>query len=227
LFRLVAVVLVVALAGCTPARNSNPTISEETRARLAKALEASGDSAAAAAVLRGHEKPQAAAPVPDDPLMHARQLVAAGQVDQGMAEAQAALASRGDDPPFALDVGRLAVRSGRLDQAGDIYQQILLRHPENVDALNGKGVVLAQQGKLADAANVLRQVLSMRPKDVPARYNLALVMLLSGETKVASSILEALDRSDPSPQVKATLNLTRDRAHGGVAVEPIAVRPPV
>ena len=98
-----------------------------------------------------------------------------------MAEAKAALAARGDDLRFALDVARLAMKSGRLADAGDVYQQILWRHPDSVEALNGKGVVLAQQGELTGAADVLRLALAHHPQDVPTRNNLALVMALSGE----------------------------------------------
>jgi Flp pilus assembly protein TadD len=215
LLQVASVALLAALTGCASAANT--TISDNTRERLADALQASGDSTNAAIVRDlANKKPE---PAPD-PLTHVSALVAAGQVDQGMREAKAALAARGDDLGFALEVGRLAVKSGRLADAGDVYQQISRRHPDNVEALNGKGVVAAQQGDLKGAADAFRKALALRPRDVPTRNNLALAMLLSGETNVAVSMLEDLDRSDGSPRVRVTLALARERSRVKDAGQP-------
>ena len=160
LLQVASVALLAALTSCASAANT--TISDNTRERLADALQASGDSTNAAIVRDlANKKPE---PAPD-PLTHVSALVAAGQVDQGMREAKAALAARGDDLGFALEVGRLAVKSGRLADAGDVYQQISRRHPDNVEALNGKGVVAAQQGDLKGAADAFRKALALRPRD--------------------------------------------------------------
>ena len=204
--RAAAIASVIAVAGCGLAANDDPdpTISDDTRARLAQALQASGDPASASAVLQ-----RPASPAAPDPLRLARALIAAGQVDQGLEEAKARVAAHRDDLALALDVGRLALGSGRPTQAADIYRQILLRHPDNVEALNGKGVVLAQQGDLTGAAESLRQALAHRPQDVPVRNNLALVLALNGQTDLALSMLEDLSRSDGSSSVKATLALVR------------------
>lgn len=229
--RAASLALIVVLAGCASANSPNLNISSDTRQRLAEALQASGDSANAAAILQGQpgrraEQQQQQQQQPVDTLTQASTLIMAGQVDQGMAEAKTALAARGDDLAFALDVGRLAMKSGRLADAGDVYQQILWRHPDSVEALNGKGVVLAQLGDLTGAADVLRQALARHPRDVPTRNNLALVMALSGETDVALSMLQDLDRTDGSPEVKATLALTRERLRVSGASQAAAVPQP-
>src|SRR5271166_7151742 len=137
MFQAVSVALIAALAGCASAL-PNQTISDDARIRLAEALQASGDPTNAA-IVRDQTAKKAGQPA--DPLTHATALIAAGQSDQGMSEAKAALAAHGDDLTFALEVGRLAVRSGRLADADDVYQQIALRHPDSVEGLNGKGVV--------------------------------------------------------------------------------------
>src|SRR5208283_3972533 len=186
IFPAASVALIVALAGCTSVP-PNQTISDDTRIRLAEALQASGDPTNAA-ILR--DQTTRKAPQAVDPLTHAAALIAAGQADQGMSEAKAALAAHGDDLAFALEVGRLAVKSGRLADAGGVYQQIALRHPDSVEALNGKGVVLAQRGDLNGATDAFRKALALRPQDVPSRNNLGLAMLLNGETDAALSILE-------------------------------------
>ena len=174
--------------------------------RLAEALEASGDSVNAAEALRPPESRTVA-----DPLIHAEVLIAAGQPDQGVAMAMAALVQRGDDVAFGLSVGRLALKAGRPEQAGYVYQQILQRHPDNLDAMNGKSVVQAQQGDLAGAADTLRQALAQSPRDVATRSNFAIVMLLSGHNDVALYVLEDLDHNSPSALIKANLALARQR----------------
>jgi Flp pilus assembly protein TadD len=210
LLGIVSVAIVTVLAGCAQGPVTGPTITDATREQLARALDASGDHESAAEVLRGRQSQQAPAHA-TDPIGQAALLIANGQVDQGMAEARGALAARGDDPVFALQVAHLAIKAGQLSEAGDIYQAILPRHPDNVDAWNGKGVVFAQQGNLSGAADAFGQALALRPDDPTSRYNLALVMLLSGETEVAISMLDALNRSNPSSQVSATLAMARSR----------------
>jgi tetratricopeptide (TPR) repeat protein len=111
----------------------------------------------------------------------------------------------------------------RQPEAGDVYQQISLRHPDSVEALNGKGVVLAQQSNLSGAADAFRKALALRPQDVPARNNLALAMLLRGEVDVARAMWEDLDRSDGSSQVNATLALARERSRTPVASQHAAL----
>ncbi len=188
-----SVALIAGLAGCAP--RPEPNITNDTRTQLARALQESGDSANAAIVRNqtGQQAGQAA-----DPLTHATALVTAGQVDEGMKVAMAALASRGDDLDFACEVGRLAVRSGRLNDAGEVYRQILRRHPDSVQALNGIGVVLAQQGDLNDAADAFRKALVQQPGDVPARHNLALLTTLTGKAGAGAAVREV-----PRPNVAA------------------------
>jgi Flp pilus assembly protein TadD len=174
-----AVAVLAALAGC--AGNAGLADDDTTRARVAKALEASGDAGNSAIVLRGQEAAEASrAP---DPIMHARQLIAFGQTEQGVAEARTALAARSDDPAFAIEVGRLVVRAGRLAEADIIYQDVLAHLPGSVEALNGHGVVLAQKGDLIGAAVAFRHALQLRPEDIPARNNLDLVMTLTNQSR--------------------------------------------
>jgi Flp pilus assembly protein TadD len=162
------------------AGDADLTVDGTTRSRLAQALEASGDPTNAAAVLRGQDGATNIAP-----------------------------AMRGDDPTFALKVAALAVRAGRLTEADEIYQQLLVRHPESVEALNGRGVVLAQRGDLQDAAGAFRQALELRPQDLPARNNLDLVRALTAPADRASQapdhenrVADAAAHAKPVPAAK-------------------------
>jgi Flp pilus assembly protein TadD len=178
LFKTASAALMAALAGCAPLPATQPTLTSDTRERLAKALQDSGDSADAA-IVRSQTGHQAAQRV--DPLTHATALVTAGQVDEGIKVARASLGSHADDLPYSCEVGRLAVRSGRLKDAGEVYEQILQRHPDSPEALNGMGVVLAQLGDLNGAADAFRKALALHPHDAPASHNLSLVMALTGQ----------------------------------------------
>jgi Flp pilus assembly protein TadD len=220
--RPLALLFVFIAAGCTSPDRSSQTVTNDTRARLAKALLEAGDPASAAEAMRTPAS-RAAQETPDD-LSNAQLLIAAGKVDAGLNVAEAALAARGDDPAFALSVASLAVKANRLQEAQKIYQAILLRHSDNIEAMNGEAVVLAQGGNLTEAMVLLRRVLARDPGNVAARSNLALVLLLSGQAQAAIPILEELDRSAPSPQVTATLAAARaqnsDPASSGTVQTP-------
>jgi Flp pilus assembly protein TadD len=194
--------LIAALAGCAPMRTVQPTITDNTRARLARALQDSGDTANAA-IVRSQTAQQAAQPV--DPLTHATALVMAGQVDEGIRVARASLASHGDDIRYTCEVGGLTVKSGRLKDAGEVYEQILQRHPDSPEALNGMGVVLAQLGDLNGAADAFRKALVLQPQDVPASHNLALVTTLIGQTDAVAPKPDDPKRSAEASPGKATL----------------------
>jgi Flp pilus assembly protein TadD len=198
--RPLAFALILIVAGCSSANGPSQNVTDDTRMRLAKALMAAGDPASAAEAMRTPEA-RANAQAPDD-LMNAQLLIAAGKVDAGMEVAETALAVRGDDPNFALDVAGLAVRSNRLPEADKIYRGILRLHPANVEAMNGEAVVLAQEGNLADAETLLRQALARSPEDVPARNNLALVQLLSRQREEKIAAPQELGPSTPPPPVE-------------------------
>lgn len=209
------------LAGCVPP-TSNPVITESTREQIAQALKATGDSAAAATVLSGGEARQPQVASKPDPIYEATLLVDTGHPAEGMALAKSALAARGDDPNFALEVARLAIKAGELKEATEIYQQILPRHPDNVEAWNGMGVIYAQQGNMAAATDSLHQALGLSPNNKDARYNLALVTLLSGDLGTALAMLQALAISDPSDRVTATLALAQQRLRATAASDAAA-----
>jgi Flp pilus assembly protein TadD len=207
--RRLALAAVLILAGCATA-NRPQTVTDDMRARLAKALLEAGDPVNAEEALR---KPESRAVVDmPDPMMNARMLIAAGKVDAGLNVAEAALAVRGDDPAFALEVASLAMTANRIPRADRIYRAILERHRYNIEAMNGDAVVLAQGGDLESAIALLRRALVVAPGDVPARSNLALMLLLSGRASDAIPILEDVRRVAQSPQIESALAAARAQA---------------
>jgi Flp pilus assembly protein TadD len=207
--RVAIVGSLLAAAACAPGGKPQQTVTDDTRGRLAEALLASGDETNAAAAL---SPPSAHAfERSPDALTNVSLLISAGQIDRAMKAAKAAIAARGDDPDFALDAARLAVKANRWSDAGDFYTEVLRRHADNIEALNGESVVQAQQGDLAEAAELERKALALQPQNVAARYNLALITLLSGQNQQAVSMLESLNQVGPTPQVATLLAFARDR----------------
>lgn len=184
--------LLAALAGCTSYHNT-PILGTDTRPRPAAGLETSGGMK------------------PSDSLTHATGLVAAGETEVGVTEAKVALALHHTDLNFALEVGRLAIRAGRLADALDIYQKIAEWFPNSPEAFNGQGVALAEMGNLTDAIAAFNRALALHPQDTKTRSNLALTLLLAGNGQAALPMLEDLNKTNSTPQVKAALDMARQR----------------
>jgi Flp pilus assembly protein TadD len=164
--------LLTACAGAKP----QPVVSDSTRTELSRVLVEAGEPEVAATVLNDPAR-QPARSVPAT-LQPALLLIDLGHIDQGATAAREALAARGDDPAFGFQVARLLDRAGQLAAAGEVYRQILARHPDNVDALVGDGVVRAQTGNVPGAIAAFRQALVRRPNDVAAQANLRLALEL-------------------------------------------------
>lgn len=146
-------------------------------------------------------------------------LVELGQVDDGVAAARALLDTRGDDPPFAIQVAHIAASADRPAAAGEIYRHVLATHPDNIDALVGDGVVLAHADELDAAKARFRQALVLQPSDVAARNDLAMALILSGQPEQALPILEALSQEPAgSDLVRANLALARGASPAVAAV---------
>src|ERR1700753_2415772 len=105
----------VFLAGCQSTGRQPQVVGDDTRARLSKALMASGDADGAAEALRTPADREAdEAPAS---LTNAELYISAGQVDRGMRIAKATLASHPNDPELGVRVANMAVKADRLADA--------------------------------------------------------------------------------------------------------------
>jgi tetratricopeptide (TPR) repeat protein len=64
-------------------------------------------------------------------------------------------------------------RSGRLEEASRLYQEVLAGDPDHVETLHLLGVYCVQTGRLEDAARLIGQAVALRPDFVDAHGNLA------------------------------------------------------
>ncbi len=140
---------------------------------------------------------------------------------------------QGTDEPAAGD-GRMtldeAVAYGlQRHQAGDlglarrVYEAVLERDPQRVDALNGLGILQYQCGEHDDAAATLRRLLELQPEADGVWNNLGNVLLKKGDVIDAG---EAFKRSlQLAPNADAWANLARVyRRLGDLPVSEMACR---
>jgi tetratricopeptide (TPR) repeat protein len=67
---------------------------------------------------------------------------------------------------------RAAKDPGALKNAVAIYQELLMRHPDNIDALNNLAIIYAQKGEKEKARELWTRLLAIRPDDPEAKSNL-------------------------------------------------------
>jgi predicted O-linked N-acetylglucosamine transferase (SPINDLY family) len=76
-------------------------------------------------------------------------------------------------------------RSGRLDEAAKIYQDILSESPHDFDATHLLGVIALQQGRFAAAQRLINVALAAQPQDAAAMGNLGTSYLRDGQLETA------------------------------------------
>lgn len=81
-------------------------------------------------------------------------------------------------------------RSGRLEEAGAIYQQILDTHPEQPDALHLLGVVAYQKGDMESASSLIGKAISINPQAPEYKCNLGNVFRELGRDTEAIACYE-------------------------------------
>ena len=75
------------------------------------------------------------------------------------------------DPAFSLALQHH--QAGRLQEAEQLYRQILTQQPTHAAALHLLGVLSRQKGQLSLAVDLIRQAISLKPDFPEAYYNLA------------------------------------------------------
>lgn len=101
--------------------------------------------------------------------------------------------------------GELAQSLGNLAQAGQAYQTILDRQPENVDALAALGGVRFEQKRYTDAVSLYQQVLALKPDDLETQRILAELNIAQDQPLTALAQLEAIQAASPSEDYRSNL----------------------
>ncbi|MCP4996935.1 MAG: tetratricopeptide repeat protein [Gammaproteobacteria bacterium] len=97
--------------------------------------------------------------------------------------------------------GVVLVGVGKLDEALDLFQTMLVKYPDDAAILNNMGVVYAEKGEIGNARAAFEQALLFNPEFQDPLYNLAMVYGVLGCKQQAvgdgSQCLEPV-RSPPS-----------------------------
>jgi len=110
-----------------------------------------------------------------------------------MAEVGVADPDAGDGEGVTMSLAQALVmavrwhRSGRLDDAANIYRQILAAAPDHVDALHCLGVAEQQAGRTAEALAGLDRPVTLPPDPPDARCNRGNIHRLLGHLDAAEA----------------------------------------
>jgi predicted TPR repeat methyltransferase len=88
-------------------------------------------------------------------------------------------------------------QQGRLEQAQDLYRQVLERDPRQFDALHLSGVIERQRGDPARAVDLIRAALQIDPQQARAHCNLGAALQDLGQLDAALDSYETALRLDP------------------------------
>lgn len=85
-------------------------------------------------------------------------------------------------------------RSGQIQQAADIYRQILIQDPDHVDALHHLGLASHQLGRSEEAIEYLRRAVHLNPGFAEAHNSLGVALAKAGKLEeAADAYRQALD----------------------------------
>jgi tetratricopeptide (TPR) repeat protein len=121
-----------------------------------------------------------------------------------------ALEAAGRDSPAEANIryahAMLLGRMGKLDRMEAELRAILLKDPENTDALNALGYTLADQNRnLADAEGMIRRAYAKAPENPAIIDSLGWLRYRQGDLAEALSLLRKAYASFPDPEVAAHL----------------------
>jgi tetratricopeptide (TPR) repeat protein len=105
-----------------------------------------------------------------------------------------------------------AAREGRLDDAIEIYDELLAEQPDNVEALASKGWLQFQSGDPA-GLDTLTEAAEVDPEYPMTHFFLAFILAEAGRGEAAASELDRFEALDPAPGDLALVESTGLREH--------------
>jgi protein O-GlcNAc transferase len=109
------------------------------------------------------------------------------------------------DPSHALMPRAVAFhRDGNLDEAAQLYREILAELPQDFDATHLLGVVALQQGQFAAAQRLIHAALSINPHDASAMGNLGTSFMRDRQPESALHWFEFALRLQPDSPIAMT-----------------------
>ena len=130
------------------------------------------------------------------------------------------------DPVAATGRAEVLKVAGRLDEALDAYDRVLLTHPENLYARHGTASTLKLMNRLSDAVSVYEEITTQYPHDADGQIRRVGLNLALGNENLAD--LEALEidaaRTDAEWSAVAISGLVQLKRYGAGAAEAVFSR---
>lgn len=127
-------------------------------------------------------------------ITNARELIAAGNIDEAIQQLELFVASHPDGTEAARFLGDLYYRQGNFARAEAIYRQLLAKNPRDKETHNRLGVVLAAQNHVDEA---IAQFVSALPGTDSIR-DLVILHLRKGDFEAYRSQMEREASSQPT-----------------------------
>ena len=118
----------------------------------------------------------------------------------------------GDHPhdPFAnrqMKKGIELINSGHLDDAEDVFSQIINSHPDFAEAWNKRATVRFFRGNDTGSASDILQVIKLEPRHFGALSGLGMIRVRAGDLEGALKAYKAAQRMNPYlPQIEAIID---------------------
>lgn len=122
---------------------------------------------------------------------------ALGQKTEALAELDAALKQKPDDPALLLAKGKLLGEMERRPEAIALLTRILAKDGKNVEALKERGENYTQEGNLDAALKDLKRAAALAPGDPWARFKIGMVRFALGENREAVADFTRAIRLNP------------------------------
>jgi Flp pilus assembly protein TadD len=134
----------------------------------------------------------------------ASELIADGRLEDGEAMLKQALAEGAPPEAIHLDLGSIAHRQNRLDEALREFDTVLQIKPDEPKALVNRGIILTEMGRYGEAIATLERVIAARAGNdstllIVAHRTLATALQRSGRPEEAMAHLRAADEVGAPP----------------------------
>jgi Flp pilus assembly protein TadD len=144
-------------------------------------------------------------------------MIDAGLTDQALALCAQLRADGLSTPDLDVAQARALNMKGSHQEAHQLLEQVLKKHPGLARAWSVMGVVLADEGKLPEALQALERAHRLEPKDPDILNNLGFVAMASGKEEKAVEYFQEALLQDPTQNVSrnnlgfALAHLERDQ----------------
>lgn len=142
------------------------------------------------------------------PLRLAELYLQLGDRVRGRAVVSNLLARAADYLPAQVQMLKLDLAEGRLDECEAMIQRVLARENTDYDALLARAQVLLARGKREAALKEMERVVGLFPQSAQAQYHYAITLLVNEDSTRASAALNQALTLEPG-HVDATLLLAR------------------